>query len=76
MTDILKNAKFGDIYRTKDGRKAIVINNAPQWVDRMRVLSIENDENAYYYCYNFDGSAIDVTGEDGMNIVGLWENKK
>lgn len=73
MNNIFKNIKFGDKFRTKDGRMAIAI-NVPHCRDVIIALTVEKDKNAFYYYYDMNGIAKKMEGDtDGVDIVSRWE---
>lgn len=74
MSSIFENAKFGDKFITRDGRKAIVINLASHFQGITMALTIEGDKDAFYRFYHEDGTAKKEAGDtDAVDIVGKWE---
>lgn len=74
MSNMFENAKFGDKFMTRDGRKAIVINLTPHYQGITMALTIEDDEDAFYRFYHEDGTAKKEAGDtDAVDIVGKWE---
>lgn len=74
MSNMFENAKFGDKFITRDGRKAIVINLTKHLQGITMALTIEGDKDAFYRFYHEDGTAKKEAGDtDAVDIVSKWK---
>lgn len=72
MANIFEKAKFGDKFRTRDGRTAVYIKEyySSLWGRNMHELLIENEG---FEDYESDGRADVHDGELPIDIIGKWQ---
>lgn len=74
MKNIFKNAYFGKIYKTKDGRKTVFYNHH-NGMARLRAnyvtMILEGQESIYRWYY--DGTAADH--QEHLDIVSEWDDE-
>lgn len=71
MSNIFDKAKFGDKFKTKDGRCAVLVNWG-QFMEKAYLYVQERDIEFYgEEEYNLDGSVIE--GNHAHDIIGKWE---
>lgn len=71
MNNIFNNAHFGDKFRTKDGRCAVLVNWG-QWREKVYLYVQERDIEFFgEEEYDLDGSVI--KGNHSHDIIGKWE---
>jgi hypothetical protein len=64
--NIFENAKFGDKFRTRDGRRAIY----GFTVDERHILIVED----FSAVFRFDDSGVSNYPNDKIDIVGKWQD--
>lgn len=70
MENILKSAKFGDRFRTRDGRIAIYVKNYKHG-EYLHECLVDSEEGAYNVLYNKCGRIYEHESDD--DIVGKWD---
>lgn len=71
MENIFKDAKFGDKFRTKDGRMALFIQTLNHGEIRNELCVENKDEGRSYYLYKDDGTFYHRHCDN--DIVSCWQ---
>lgn len=72
MDKIFENAKFGDKFRTRDGRMALFIQTLKSGEIRNELCVENKDEGRRYYLYKDDGTFYHLHCD--KDIVSCWQD--